>query len=148
MRHLLYVFLGLLSTTASALDRITEQDIHLFLDDQMTYTIQKNIDGLMSLYAESYQVESNNGKQYTSRNELKKNYTNNFLLAKLILNSIDLKESRIESDGQKAWIRTHALTRYLIELPTKKDVLSQQIDLESEIAIKNGKLVYLSSKQK
>lgn len=136
------VLLWLVAPAAQALERISQEDIKLFLDDQMTHTMRKEIDPLMALFGKDFQWRSKTDSKVLTRDEVKKIYTNNFLIAKMVLNSIDLHNFTLGADARTAIVYYHSLTRYLIEIQNQKNVISRDEEFKAELAIEDGKLVY------
>ena len=69
------------------------------------------------------------------------------MVAKLIINTIQLTDSKISEDGLHAHINTHVFNRYLIEYAEKQNVLTQEEDWHSELVLENGQLLYLKTEK-
>lgn len=139
--------LALLTQPAFALDKITDEAIKQFLSQQSTFVMQKEPEKLMALFADKYQQFDKKQQATIGKNELKKIYNGNFLVAKLIINTIQLTDSKIAEDGLHAQINTHVFNRYLIEYAEKQNVLTQEEDWHSELVLENGQLLYLKTEK-
>ena len=139
--------LALLTHPAFALDKITDEEIKQFLSQQSTYVMQKEPEKLMALFADKYQQLDKKQHATIGKDELKKIYNGNFLVAKLIINTIQLTDSKISEDGLHAHINTHVFNRYLIEYAEKQNVLTQEEDWHSELVLENGQLLYLKTEK-
>ena len=139
--------LALLIHTAFALDKITDEAIKQFLSQQSTFVMQKEPEKLMALFADKYQQFNKKQQAMIGKDELKKIYTGNFLVAKLIINTIQLTDSKIADDGLHAQINTHVFNRYLIEYAEKQHVLTQEEDWQSDVFLENGQLKYLKTEK-
>ena len=146
MRYLC-LMLALFSGSAFALDKITDEAIKQFLSQQSTFVMQKEPEKLMALFADKYQQFNKKQQATIGKNELKKIYNGNFLVAKLIINTIQLTDSKISEDGLHAHINTHVFNRYLIEYAEKQNVLTQEEDWHSELVLENGQLLYLKTEK-
>ena len=141
------LLLALLTHPAFALDKITDEAIKQFLSQQSTFVMQKEPEKLMALFADKYQQFNKKQQATIGKDELKKIYTGNFLVAKLIINTIQLTDSKIADDGLHAQINTHVFNRYLIEYAEKQNVLTQEEDWHSELVLENGQLLYLKTEK-
>lgn len=150
MRYLV-LLLCLCFNTVWANERITPELIKQFLSSHSTYVMQKESDKLMTLFADNYQQFDKTSPQNTDfidKNALKKIYQGNFLVAKLIINTIQLTEQQIADDGQSAHISTHLFNRYLIEYADKQNILTHEEDWVSDIILENGNVRYLKTEKK
>ena len=139
--------LALLTQPVFAVDKITDEAIKQFLSQQSTFVMQKEPEKLMALFADKYQQFNKKQQATIGKDELKKIYTGNFLVAKLIINTIQLTDSKIADDGLHAQINTHVFNRYLIEYAEKQNVLTQEEDWHSELVLENGQLLYLKTEK-
>ena len=139
--------LALLTQPVFAVDKITDEAIKQFLSQQSTFVMQKEPEKLMALFAEKYQQFNKKQQATIGKDELKKIYTGNFLVAKLIINTIQLTDSKIADDGLHAQINTHVFNRYLIEYAEKQNVLTQEEDWLSEVFLEDGQLKYLKTEK-
>ena len=139
--------LALLTQPVFAVDKITDEAIKQFLSQQSTFVMQKEPEKLMALFADKYQQFNKKQQATIGKDELKKIYTGNFLVAKLIINTIQLTDSKIADDGLHAQISTHVFNRYLIEYAEKQNVLTQEEDWLSELVLENGQLLYLKTEK-
>ena len=146
MRYLC-LMLALFSGSAFALDKITDEAIKQFLSQQSTFVMQKEPEKLMALFADKYQQFDKKQQATIGKDELKKIYNGNFLVAKLIINTIQLTDSKIAEDGLHAHINTHVFNRYLIEYAEKQNVLTQEEYWHSELVLENGQLLYLKTEK-
>ncbi|MDO9177767.1 MAG: hypothetical protein Q7U16_05485 [Agitococcus sp.] len=146
MRYLCFV-LALYSGSAFALDKITDEAIKQLLSQHSTFVMQKEPEKLMALFADKYQQFDKKQQATIGKDELKKIYNGNFLVAKLIINTIQLTDSKIAEDGLHAQINTHIFNRYLIEYAEKQNVLTQEEDWHSELVLENGQLLYLKTEK-
>ena len=146
MRYLC-LMLALFSGSAFALDKITDEAIKQFLSQQSTFVMQKEPEKLMALFADKYQQFNKKQQATIGKDELKKIYNGNFLVAKLIINTIQLTDSKIADDGLHAQINTHVFNRYLIEYAEKQNVLTQEEDWLSEVFLEDGQLKYLKTEK-
>ncbi len=146
MRYLCFV-LALFSGSAFALDKITDEAIKQLLSQHSTFVMQKEPEKLMALFADKYQQFNKKQQATIGKDELKKIYNGNFLVAKLIINTIQLTDSKIADDGLHAQISTHVFNRYLIEYAEKQNVLTQEEDWHSELVLENGQLLYLKTEK-
>lgn len=148
MRYLVVLF-SLWIGSASAFDRITPDAITQLLNSHSTSIIQKDSEKLMALFADNYQQSDKTTPKAAkiSKAELKKIYNGNFMVAKLILNTISLTDSHIAENAQSAQIKTHIFTRYLIEYAEKQNILTQEEDWVSDIGLENGNLRYLHTEK-
>ena len=146
MRYLCFV-LALFSGSAFALDKITDEAIKQLLSQHSTFVMQKEPEKLMALFADKYQQSDKKQQATIDKDELKKIYNGNFLVAKLIINTIQLTDSKISEDGLHAHINTHVFNRYLIEYAEKQNVLTQEEDWHSELVLENGQLLYLKTEK-
>lgn len=144
------MFLGLwlvLSLPVQALERITESDVRAFLDQQATHIMHKDIEPLMSLFAPDYHHLLPRENRVLDRDAWRKIQNANFMVATLILCTIDLRQVRIREDGRQAIIRTHNRHRYLIRLKDKQNIIEQEEDLEGELVLRDGNIVYLNTEK-
>lgn len=139
--------LTLLTHPAFALDKITDEAIKQFLSQQSTFIMQKEPDKLMALFTDNYQQLDKKQQKTITKDELKAVYNGNFMVAKLIINTIKLTDSKIADDGVHAHINTHVFNRYLIEYAEKQNVLTQEEDWQSELVLENGQLKYLKTEK-
>ncbi len=139
--------LALLTQPVFAVDKITDEAIKQFLSQQSTFVMQKEPEKLMALFADKYQQFNKKQQATIGKDELKKIYTGNFLVAKLIINTIQLTDSKIADDGLHAQINTHVFNRYLIEYAEKQNVLTQEEDWHSELFLEDGQLKYLKTEK-
>jgi hypothetical protein len=139
--------LALLTQPVFAVDKITDEAIKQFLSQQSTFVMQKEPEKLMALFADKYQQFNKKQQATIGKDELKKIYTGNFLVAKLIINTIQLTDSKIADDGLHAQINTHVFNRYLIEYAEKQNVLTQEEDWLSEVFLEDGQLKYLKTEK-
>ena len=146
MRYLCFV-LTLFSSSAFALEKITDEAIKQLLSQHSTFIMQKEPEKLMALFADKYQQLDKKQQATIGKDELKKIYNGNFLVAKLIINTIQLTDSKIADDGLHAHINTHVFNRYLIEYAEKQNVLTQEEDWHSELVLENGQLLYLKTEK-
>ncbi len=146
MRYLCFV-LALLSSSAFAFEKITDDAIKQLLSQHSTFVMQKEPEKLMALFADSYQQFDKKQQKTTTKDELKKIYNGNFMVAKLIINTIQLTNSKIADDGLHAQINTHLFNRYLIEYAEKQNVLTQEEDWQSDVFLENGQLKYLKTEK-
>ncbi|MDO8416036.1 MAG: hypothetical protein Q7S87_07500 [Agitococcus sp.] len=146
MRYLCFV-LALFSGSAFALDKITDEAIKQLLSQHSTFVMQKEPEKLMALFADKYQQFNKKQQATIGKDELKKIYNGNFLVAKLIINTIQLTDSKIADGGLHAQISTHVFNRYLIEYAEKQNVLTQEEDWHSELVLENGQLLYLKTEK-
>ena len=146
MRYLCFV-LTLFSSSAFALEKITDEAIKQLLSQYSTFIMQKEPEKLMALFADKYQQLDKKQQATIGKDELKKIYNGNFLVAKLIINTIQLTDSKIADDGLHAHINTHVFNRYLIEYAEKQNVLTQEEDWHSELVLENGQLLYLKTEK-
>ena len=82
--------LALLSSSAFAFEKITDDAIKQLLSQHSTFVMQKEPEKLMALFADSYQQFDKKQQKTTTKDELKKIYNGNFMVAKLIINTIQL----------------------------------------------------------
>ena len=150
MRLLLPLLLLSQSLYAAAIDKITPQNVQSLVDVQTTSVMQKDIDRLMALFGKDYrQVSSAPSQgQPITKDELKKIYNSNFMVAKLIISKIDVLDAKIAEDGKHGQLKTHVFTRYLIEVQDKQNILTQEEDWISDIGLENGNLVYLRTEKR
>ncbi|HEX5277678.1 MAG TPA: hypothetical protein VFW42_08425 [Fluviicoccus sp.] len=147
MRFLAAVLLALSANIACALDVMTEADVCAFLDEQTTHVMRKELDPLMALFAPEFRhLLPAEGKEVT-RDEYSKIQNANFIVAKLILNTIELRQIQLREDGKQAIIRTHNRSRYLIQVKDKQDLIEQNEDLIGELVLRDGRIVYLSTEK-
>ena len=139
--------LALLTQPVFAVDKITDEAIKQFLSQQSTFVMQKEPEKLMALFADRYQQFDKKQQATIGKEELKKIYNGNFLVAKLIINTIQLTDSKIAEDGLHAQINTHVFNRYLIEYAEKQNVLTQEEDWLSEVFLEDGQLKYLKTEK-
>ena len=139
--------LALLTQPVFAVDKITDEAIKQFLSQQSTFVMQKEPEKLMALFADKYQQFNKKQQATIGKDELKKIYNGNFLVAKLIINTIQLTDSKIADDGLHAQINTHVFNRYLIEYAEKQNVLTQEEDWLSEVFLEDGQLKYLKTEK-
>ena len=139
--------LTLLTHPAFALDKITDEAIKQFLSQQSTFIMQKEPEKLMALFADNYQQIDKKQQKTITKDELKTVYNSNFMVAKLIINTVKLTDSKIADDGVHAHINTHVFNRYLIEYAEKQNVLTQEEDWQSELVLENGQLKYLKTEK-
>lgn len=139
--------LTLLTHPAFALDKITDEAIKQFLSQQSSFIMQKEPDKLMALFTDNYQQLDKKQQKTITKDELKAVYNGNFMVAKLIINTIKLTDSKIADDGVHAHINTHVFNRYLIEYAEKQNVLTQEEDWQSELVLENGQLKYLKTEK-
>lgn len=147
MRRLILLLCLVMTTPAMALDRITEADVRAFLDQQATHTMHKDIEPLTSLFAPEYHHLLTRENRVLDRDAWRKIQSANFMVATLILCTIELRQLRIREDGRQAIIRTHNRNRYLIRLKDKQDIIEQEDDLEGELVLRDGKIVYLNTEK-
>lgn len=101
----------------------------------------------MALFADNYQQIDKKQQKTITKDELKTVYNSNFMVAKLIINTVKLTDSKIADDGVHAHINTHVFNRYLIEYAEKQNVLTQEEDWQSELVLENGQLLYLKTEK-
>jgi hypothetical protein len=139
--------LALFSSSVFAFEKITDDAIKQLLSQHSTFVMQKESEKLMALFADKYQQFDKKQQAAIGKDELKKIYNGNFLVAKLIINTIQLTDSKIADDGLHAQINTHVFNRYLIEYAEKQNVLTQEEDWHSELVLENGQLLYLKTQK-
>lgn len=141
------LMLLLFTAQAFALERITESDIRAFLDEQTTHVMRKEIDPLMALFAPEFRhLLPREGRELT-RDEYRKIQSANFAVAKLILNTITLRQLQVREDGLQAVIRTRNYNRYLIQVKDKQSLIEQEDDLVAELGLRDGRIVYLNTEK-
>lgn len=147
MRFILWLVLAFAANIASALEAITEADVRAFLDQQATHVMHKDIEPLMSLFAPEYRHLLPRDNREITLDEYRKIQNANFMVAKLILNTIELRQIQLREDGKQAIIRTHNRSRFLIQVKEKQSLIEQNEDLVGELVLRDGRIVYLNTEK-
>ena len=130
-----------------ALDRFTEADIRAFVSDQTTHVMRKEIELLMAMFSPDFRYILPRENRVMKREDYQKVQSANFAIAKLILNTIELRQIQLREDGKQAIIRTHNRQRFLIQVKDRQNIIEQEDDLIAELVLRDGKIVYLSTEK-
>lgn len=144
MRFLPWLFM-VLAGSASALDRLTEADVRTLVERQAVLIMHKDIDPLMALYdSEFHQIIPAENNRVLGRDDVRKIWNANFMIAKLILSTVEVRQITLREDGAQAIVRTHNRNRYLIQLKDSQKLLEQEDDFITEVVLRKGEPVFLS----
>ncbi len=133
---------------AFADDTICLEDIKTFLDKHSTAIMQKDELAFADLFSEDYQqIDNQTQNQPLKKADIVKIYKNNFLVAKLIINKINILDCKLSEREQQVTLKTHIFNRYLIEFQGKQNILNQEEDWDSRIGLIDGQLRYLNTQK-
>ena len=101
----------------------------------------------MAMFSPDFRYILPRENRVMTREDYQKVQSANFAIAKLILNTIELRQIQLREDGKQAIIRTHNRQRFLIQVKDRQNIIEQEDDLIAELVLRDGKIVYLSTEK-